>query len=46
MERELNYLVLKYLQNYLEGEDYEKMKEKVSTQPFSPRLETNFPYPL
>jgi len=38
MERELNYLVLRYLENYLSKEDYESMKEKVSAHPIFSRL--------
>jgi hypothetical protein len=33
MERELNYLVLRYLESYLEPEDFEKVKEKVRKHP-------------
>jgi hypothetical protein len=33
MEREVNFLVLRYLENYLSEEDYENLKNKVSTWP-------------
>lgn len=35
MERELNYLVLRYLEKYLDTEDYEKLKEKVRKEVIS-----------
>lgn len=40
MERELNYLVLRYLEKYLDPQDYEKLKEKVSKQTISAMMGT------
>lgn len=41
MERELNYLVLRYFEKYLDPEDYQKLKEKVSILTCSDSLRSN-----